>query len=194
MTNIHHAVFLDRDGTIIEDAEYLSDPEQVKLLPGSARGINIINKMGLKSIIVTNQSGVARGYFNESVIQHVQKKLEQLLEAEGARVDAMYYCPHHPTSGNPPYLKECNCRKPNTGMIDAAVEDLSIDPRHSYVIGDKAIDIELAHHAGAKGILVKTGYGKKEIEVFQSKGIAPPDYIAEDLLDAANWIKRQEKR
>lgn len=188
------AVFLDRDGTIIEDRDYLSDPRDVKLIPGSVQAVKAINDMGFKTIVVTNQSGVARGYFSEEKIEVVHNKLKELLNKDGARIDAFYYCPHHPTSGEGAYKTRCHCRKPETGMLDAAVRDFDLDQARSYVIGDKLIDIELAQRAGARGILVKTGYGIRELEKLKENSETAPDHIAEDLLDAVEWIKKEEEK
>ena len=186
------AVFLDRDGTIIEDRDYLSDPKDIKLIPGSVEAVKAINDMGFKTIVVTNQSGVARGYFPEKSIAEIHGKLKELFNEEGAQIDGFYYCPHHPTAGEGQYRIECHCRKPETGMLDAAVRDFDLDPSNSYVIGDKLIDIELAQRADATGILVKTGYGKKELKTLSDNSEITPMHIAEDLLDAVEWIKREE--
>lgn len=187
------AVFLDRDGTIIEDRDYLSDPKDIKLIPGSVKAVRSINNMGFKAIVVTNQSGVARGYFQEKNIAEVHEKLKELFNKEGAQIDAFYYCPHHPTAGEGPYRTECQCRKPETGMLDAAVRDFDLDQASSYVIGDKLIDIEMAQRAGARGILVKTGYGIKELEKLKANSETVPDHIAEDLLNAVEWLKKEEE-
>lgn len=187
------AIFLDRDGTIIEDRDYLSSPDEIKLLSGSAKAVKMINELGFKAVVVTNQSGVARGIFPEEQVEVIHRRLEELLRAKGARIDAFYYCPHHPTEGKGRYRTECLCRKPETGMIDAAVRDFYLDPSQSYVIGDKLIDIELAQRAGAGGILVKTGYGRKEIQSLSHNSTLCPIHIAEDILGAVEWIKLKLK-
>ncbi|MDT8317981.1 MAG: HAD family hydrolase [bacterium] len=188
------AVFIDRDGTISEEIGYVNHPDRYSLLPGSAEAIKLINDMGLKAVVVTNQAGVARGYFPEWMIKKVHDRLEELLEENGARLDAIYYCPHHPTAGEAPYRADCDCRKPRTGMIDAAAMDMNIDVNNSYMIGDKITDVEFGHRVGAKGIFVKTGYGKGELELFGHTWTTRPDYIAEDLLDAVQWIKAEEAK
>jgi len=182
------AVFLDRDGTINEDADYLSDPEKLKLIPGSGEAIRLINEAGLLAIVLTNQSGVARGYFPEAQISAVNRRLDLLLAQEGAKIDAYYYCPHHPTEGSGPYLMECDCRKPRTGMIEKAVKELDIDPEISYMVGDKLSDLKMASAAGSKGILVRTGYGiKTEIDIIK-EGLSQLYKVTDNLFTAVRWI------
>ncbi|MDH3974499.1 MAG: HAD family hydrolase [Deltaproteobacteria bacterium] len=188
------AVFIDRDGTISEEIGYVNHPERFRLLPKSGEAIKMINALGLKAVVVTNQAGVARGYFPEWMIEKVHDKMEELLEKEGAKLDAIYYCPHHPKAGEPPYRADCECRKPRTGMIDSAAEDLHIDVKKSYMIGDKITDVEFAHRVGAKGIFVKTGYGRGELELYGDTWTTTPDFIAEDLLDAVIWIRNEEEK
>ena len=185
------AVFLDRDGTIIEEVGYLDTIEQLKLLPGAAQAIRQLNRAGIPAIMLTNQSGVARGYFSESLVELLHQRLRQLLAAESARLDAVYYCPHHPTAGQPPYRRRCHCRKPKPGMVEQAVVDLSLKNRRFFVVGDKKTDLELADRIGADGILVLTGYGKKEKEQRAADKQMQPDYIAADLPQAVQWILSQ---
>ena len=193
-TKINRAVFLDRDGTIIEDRDYLSEPEEVKLIAGSIEAIKMINDLDFKTIVVTNQSGVARGYFPEKNIAIIHDKLSDLLSSGDANIDGYYYCPHHPTKGKGKYLKRCDCRKPETGMLDEAVNDFDLDSSTSYMIGDKLIDVEMAERAGAKGILVKTGYGMKELKAIESGSKIRPVFIADNILDALKWIKKEENK
>lgn len=187
------AVFLDRDGTISEEVDYLDNPDMLRLIPRAAEAIRLINESGLLAVVVTNQSGVARGYFTEPVLKDVHNRMELLLKAEGAHVDKIYYCPHHPEVGLPEYLLDCECRKPMTGMIDAAAKDLNIDVSCSYVVGDKIIDIELANKAGARGILVMTGYGREELKSLNNERKVWPDHIADDLYEAVKWILSQKE-
>jgi D-glycero-D-manno-heptose 1,7-bisphosphate phosphatase len=175
-------VFLDRDGTIIHEKGYLSDPEAIELIPGAARAIRLINHLGLRTVVVSNQSGVARGYFPVSVVEQIDKKVQLLLGEGGASLDGMYYCPHHPDDG-------CTCRKPEPGMLQLAAGELRVDLSSSYMVGDKADDIGAVHRVGGKGILVLTGYGKGELEVWQGD---PPAFVAQDLLEASYWILLQE--
>jgi len=148
-----------RDGTIIEEAKYLSDLARLALLPGAAEAIRLINREGIKAIMITNQAGVAKGYFSEGFISEVHKILELRLKDKGARLDAIYYCPHHHEGVIEEYKIVCECRKPKPGMVRDAADKLNLDLARSYVVGDRAIDIQLANNIGAKGVLVLTGYG-----------------------------------
>ena len=188
----NRAVFMDRDGTINEEVGYVNHLERFFLLPRVAEAIRLLNQRGLKTVVVTNQSGVARGYFPESLVSLVHRKMEDLLKKEGARLDGIYYCPHHPGEGRPPYRLKCRCRKPDTGMIEAASKALDLDCSKSYVIGDRGKDLEFAHRIGAKGILVLTGYGRGEWEYCQDQWKVKPDWVAQDLYEAVQWILRQE--
>lgn len=182
------AVFLDRDGTVIEEVGYLDNIGQLKLIPGTARAIGLLNKAGIPVIMITNQSGVARGYFSESLVEQLHQRLNELLEAESAYLDAIYYCPHHPTKGTGPYRRACNCRKPHPGMVEQAIDDLQLGKRRLFVVGDKCVDMELANQIRAEGILVLTGYGKKAQEQLEQKTGTRPAFIAIDLLQAVQWI------
>jgi len=181
---------LDRDGTINEEVNYLDDPDRFKLLPGTADAIRKINQSSIRSVVVSNQSGVARGYFSEDLVNKVHRKMRDLLKESGAFLDGIYYCPHHPDFGESPYRKVCNCRKPAVGMLEKAAKDLKIDIAYSYTVGDKLEDIILANRAGAKGILVLTGFGKDELKRFHecSKEVQQPSFVAKDLSEAVKWI------
>jgi len=183
------AVFLDRDGTVNEEIEYLTSPADLRLIPRSAEAIKMANGMGLRVLIVTNQSGVARGLLTEQQLEDIHRTLIGKLGAEGAVVDRIYYCPHHPGEGPERYRVACDCRKPGTGMIRRAVEDFGIDPTGSYVIGDRTVDVEMARNAGARAILVLTGYGRAERSLCERDGI-PLDYVADDLFDAMHFVSR----
>ena len=187
------AVFLDRDGTINEEVGYVNHIDRFTLLPRVEPAIRLLNDHGFKAVVVTNQSGVARGYFPESLIHQVHEKMEGLLREKGARLDGIYYCPHHPEAGLPPYRQRCRCRKPETGLIEEAVRQLDIDCSRSYMVGDRGKDVEFAHRIGAKGILVLTGYGKGEWEYCQSEWGKRPDHVAQDLFDAVQWILQEEE-
>jgi D-glycero-D-manno-heptose 1,7-bisphosphate phosphatase len=192
----HAAVFLDRDGTINEEVGYLDGIEKLRLIPGAAEGIRRINESGMKTVVITNQSGVARGLFDESVVHQVNARLREMLRAEGAAIDGLYFCPHHPTAGRGDYLRTCTCRKPAPGLILRAAEELFIDPRRSYMIGDTLKDIEAGTRAGAKGILVRTGLGTEAEEELAGIGAegnrgetaARPVHVAVDLLAAVKWL------
>jgi len=169
------AVFLDRDGTVVVEREYLADPERVELVDGAAEAIQRFRASGYAIVMVTNQSGIARGLFGEGDFWRVQAELERQLAVQGAGLDAVYYCPHHPDHTGP-----CNCRKPGTALFERAAAELGLDLRGSYFIGDRLRDVTPARVLGGKGILVRTGYGESEaIE-------APADvYVVRDLGAAA---------
>ena len=175
------AVFLDRDGTINEEQEYPDRLNQILVFPQAAPAIRRLNEAGLKVVVVTNQSGVARSYFPLAFVHEVHRYLNQHLAAAGARLDGLYVCPHHPDEG-------CPCRKPKPEMLFRAARDLDLDLAHSYLVGDRYLDLETAAHAGVKGILVLTGYGRGEYESRRDQAPAAPVYVAQDLADAAAWI------
>jgi D-glycero-D-manno-heptose 1,7-bisphosphate phosphatase len=182
------AVFIDRDGTINEQMGYINHISRFMLLPGTAEGIRLLNDHGYLVIIVSNQSGVARGYFPMDLVNEVHDHMRVLLERDNARVDGIFFCPHYPKGKLPEYNRVCECRKPKTGLIKMACRDFDIDMANSYVIGDRCTDIELARNAGLKGILVKTGYGLGDLEYVFPHLPFKPFHVADDLLDAAKWI------
>lgn len=190
----HKAVFLDRDGTINEEVGYVNHLDRFRLLPRVGEAIRLLNQIGMKVIVITNQAGVARGYFPESFLHRVHRRMEEELKEKGAYIDRIYYCPHHPDAGEPPYRQKCRCRKPETGMIEEAVRDFGIDCSKSYVVGDRGADVEFGQRIGAKSILVLTGYGRGEWELFGGEWKSKPDFVAEDLFEAVQWILQQEKR
>jgi D-glycero-D-manno-heptose 1,7-bisphosphate phosphatase len=181
----NEAVFLDRDGTLIEEVGYLSHIEELKLFPRAGEAIRLLNQHKLKAVVITNQSGVARGYFPESFVHLIHRKMQDLLKMEGAHLDGIYFCPHHPD-------EKCGCRKPAGGLVKKAVNDLDLDCFKSYMVGDRGVDIELAHLVGAKGILVLTGYGKEEWKESEKGEKPKPHHVAPDLYEAVQWILRQE--
>jgi D-glycero-D-manno-heptose 1,7-bisphosphate phosphatase len=154
------AVFLDRDGTLIEEVNYLASPEQVRLLPGAAQAVRRLNDAGVLVVVVTNQAGVARGYFPESRVTEVHERLSLLLGEHGAKIDAFYHCPHHPTEGVGVYRVACDCRKPKPGLLLTAAREWDIDLARSWMIGDKPSDAEAGAAAGCRTLLVRTGHGK----------------------------------
>ena len=176
-------VFLDRDGTINVDPGYLSDPEKVTLFEGVAEAIELFNLLGMRVIIVSNQSGIGRGYFTETELKAVNDRLLELIEEGGGFVDAVYFCPHRPDEG-------CGCRKPQTGMIESASSEFFLDMERSYVVGDKVSDMELARNIKAVAILVTTGLGAKT----KDELAVTPDYVAKDLLGAARWIEEDYQK
>ncbi|HID37900.1 MAG TPA: D-glycero-beta-D-manno-heptose 1,7-bisphosphate 7-phosphatase [Calditrichaeota bacterium] len=186
---MNKAVFLDRDGTINEEMGYINHISRFKIFEFVPEAIRILNKCGYKVIVVTNQSGVARGYFDEQLVKKVHKKLLDTVELAGARIDAIYYCPHHPKEGEPPYRIDCECRKPKTGMIQKATKAFKLDIGGSFMIGDRYKDVEFGRKADLRTIMVLTGYGKGEYRYQKRQWKQMPDHICENLLEAAIWIK-----
>ncbi len=187
------AVFLDRDGTIIKEVNYLSRIEDVELLPQAAKAIARLNREQITVILVSNQSGIARGKFSEEFVAATHDHLGKMLACEKAHLDDFFFCPHHPEAGMAPYRKICSCRKPAPGLLYEAAGRHHLDLSQSYVIGDKLIDVELASRVGAKGLLVETGHGKSEKEKI-AKSEIKPDFIAADLYEAVNWILHKDEK
>ena len=188
------AVFIDRDGTMSEEVGYVNHISRFKLLENTAAAVKLLNEAGVLAIVATNQAGVARGYFEEPMINKVHEKLKNELAKSGASVDAIYYCPHHPSAGKPPYRAECNCRKPKPGMILRAREDFDIDLSRSYMVGDKISDVEFGQKLGLKSVMVMTGYGIGEYEHQRQDWKTAPDFMADDLLGAVKWIIEDIRR
>ena len=174
-------VFLDRDGTICEEVGYLNHLSRFRMYPFSAAAIRRLNEAGLAVIVVTNQSGVARGIFPESLVERVHERMVAELVAGGAHVDGIYYCPHGSEEA-------CGCRKPHPGMLERAAREHSLELAGCYVVGDRYADLEMAHRAGGQGILVLTGYGRGEYELYRRAWPRPPDHVAENLADAVDFI------
>jgi len=174
------AVFLDRDGTINEEVNYLRQPEDLRLLPGAALAIRRLKEQGWLVIVITNQSGVARGYYTEGDVAAIHARLQADLAQAGSGVDAIYYCPHHPDAA-------CACRKPGTRLFEQAARDFDLDLAASYVVGDKQSDLLPGKRLGCGTILVLTGYGRSELALAEQQGWQP-DYVADDLYKAAQWI------
>lgn len=172
------AVFLDRDGVIIEDKGFISDPEDVVLIDGAPEAIGRMTSMGLKVVVLTNQSGIGRGLFLEEDYSRVTERMALLLGEGGASLDGVYHCPHAPWEG-------CDCRKPKPGLAFRASRDLGIDLPKSFVVGDKSSDMELARAIGAKGVLVRTGCGRKAEE----EGGPLWDAVVDDVKAAAEVIR-----
>lgn len=170
-------IVLDRDGTIIEEREYLSQPEQVTLIPGAGAALRELQQMGFGLVVITNQSGVGRGFFEQADLERVHECLRELLEVEGVHLDGIYVCPHKPDDS-------CACRKPKLGLIEKAAKELGLKVQNSIVIGDKACDIEMGHAVGALTFLVRTGHGG------QVENEAVADFVVEDLAAATAAIRR----
>jgi D-glycero-D-manno-heptose 1,7-bisphosphate phosphatase len=178
------AVFLDRDDTLIKDKVYLSDPDGIELLPGAAEAVRLINEAGLPAILVTNQSGVARGLFDEERVHEIHLRLMAELAERGARIDAVYFCPHHAEGTVPEYAVKCQCRKPAPGMLLQAARDFGLDLPACFMIGDKPEDVRAIHHVGGKGVLIDMG---------RPLGGVAPDFTARTILDAVKWVLDRTK-
>ena len=185
------AVFIDRDGTISEEVGYVNHPTRYRVFPYSAEAVKLLNDAGLLAVLVTNQAGVARGYFAEEMVGAVHDLLRRELERGGARLDAVYYCPHHPSVGEPPYRADCDCRKPRPGLIRRAADELGIDLAGSWTVGDRYGDVELARRAGTRSAFVLSGYGLGEWEHQRAAWPHQPDLVADDLLDAVRKILKE---
>jgi len=184
MPKKNKAVFLDRDGTIIEDTGYISTPAQIKFIPGSIAAIKKLNQAGYKVIVITNQSGVARGLFSEDMLQTIDKVVHRQILNGHAQVDGFYYCPHHPEHGVYPYKQKCDCRKPEIGLIKKAVKEHQIELDGSWLVGDHSCDIAAGQKAGVQTVFVLTGHGAKERENLPAK----PGHTAADLAAAVKYI------
>jgi len=190
------AVFLDRDGTINEEVGYLDDLAKIKIIPTAFEAIRLINAIGMKTVVITNQAGVARGLFSEEFVNTTHEFLSDILRRKNAFIDGFYYCPHHPTEGVGHYRQVCACRKPAAGMLLRAAGDLNIDLSRSFIVGDRYNDMEAGKKVGAKCILVKTGFGQS---LLQDDGPDrptdknQPDFVAADILEAVQWILKGVK-
>jgi D-glycero-D-manno-heptose 1,7-bisphosphate phosphatase len=184
----HPAVFIDRDGTISEEVGYVNHPSRYRVFPYSAAAIELLHAAGWLAIVVTNQAGVARGYFSEQMIGQVHDELKRQLAGHGSELDAVYYCAHHPSVGDPPYRKDCDCRKPKPGLIQQAMKDFEIDLQSSWMVGDRYSDIEMARNAGLKCAFVLSGYGRGEWEYQRQTWTQQPDIVCENLLQAVQSI------
>jgi len=171
-------VLLDRDGTLIVEKHYLSDPEQVELIEGAAEGLRRLAARGLGLVVVTNQSGIGRGFFDAARLAEIHARLLRELRAEGVELDGLFVCPHHPD-------ERCACRKPRTGLALRAAAELGFEPAHAFVVGDMASDVALGRALGATTLLVRTGHGAATL----AQGVARPDHVVADLREAAQRIE-----
>ena len=176
---LRKAVFLDRDDTIAKDVPYCSRVEDFEILPSVPEGIRLLNEHGFIVVVITNQSGIARGYLTEQTLSQIHEKMHRELGRWDAHVDAIYHCPHHPDDG-------CECRKPKPTLLLRAAKDIGIDLHLSYMVGDDAKDIAAGRSAGCKTVLVTTGPDRGGLEGQEG----PPDYVAHSLCEAAEWIAR----
>jgi D-glycero-D-manno-heptose 1,7-bisphosphate phosphatase len=190
---VRPAVFADRDGTLTEEVGYVNHPGRLRLLPRSAEAIRRLNRAGVAAVVVTNQAGIARGYFSEEVLDAVNRTLVSRLREAGAELDGLYVCPHHPTEGAPPWRADCDCRKPKPGLLLRAAAELGLDLRASTFVSDKASDLAVAPAVGARAVLVLTGYGLGEWEYRRETFPVKPDHVAGDLLDAVEWVLSERR-
>jgi D-glycero-D-manno-heptose 1,7-bisphosphate phosphatase len=182
------ALFIDRDGTINEEMGYINHPSRFVLLPGVAEAIRLLNEREILAIVLSNQSGVARGYFPIDLVHEINDLMKRRLGKSGARVDGIFFCPHHPKGIVREYALDCDCRKPEAGLIYQACAEFEIDLTRSFVVGDRVRDIEMAQNAGLEGIMVKTGYGRGEMDYILPQREMEPDHVAEGLPDAVRWV------
>jgi D-glycero-D-manno-heptose 1,7-bisphosphate phosphatase len=185
------AVFLDRDGTLIEDMGYINHIDRLHVFPWTGPAVRKLNEAGIPVVVVTNQGGVAMGYFPEVLVEDIHDKIRSELNKSGATLDAVFYCPHHPNGVVEKYRRTCQCRKPAPGLLLRAAQEFDIDLQRSFLVGDRFRDAETAFGIGAKGILVLTGYGKGEYEYQRGTWSRMPDHIAANLKDAVDWILLQ---
>jgi len=182
------AVFLDRDGTLIEEAGYLDRLERLVFYPYTVDAVRALNAAGFAVVLVTNQAGVARGIVREAFVAEAHDHIARRLAAGGARVDGFYYCPHHPDGSVEAFTKRCDCRKPGSGMFVRAAQDLDLDLSRSFAVGDRWHDLEAGRSVGARTILVRTGYGRTEEAA--PRGRPAPDAIVDNAIEAVTWILR----
>ena len=188
------AIFMDRDGTLSHEIGYVNHASRFRLFPWAVDAVRLVNQAGWAAVLVTNQAGVARGYFPESVIHAVHAQVNAALQAGDARLDGLYVCMHHPSAGAPPYRQECDCRKPRPGMLLQAQRELDLDLARSWVIGDRHGDLQVAWNVGARGALVKSGYGLGEWEHQAPRWPRQPDLVAEHVVEAVERILFAEGR
>ena len=192
---------MDRDGTLIEERQHLTQISEIEVYAEAYRAVRRVNRRGLPAVVVTNQSVVGRGLIDEAQLEEIHQHLARQFRQEGGRIDAFYHCPHHPTEAIGDYLKDCGCRKPRPGMLRQAADDFQIDLKRSWMIGDTLKDIQAGHNAGCRAVLVRTGYGRATLLALeaarQRRRLGPdlppdrpgsPEFVAEDILEAVNWI------
>jgi D-glycero-D-manno-heptose 1,7-bisphosphate phosphatase len=188
---MRRAVFFDRDGTLNEEVGYVNHIDRFHIFPWAAPAVKKLNDAGIATVLVTNQSGIARGYFPETLVLKLHARLQEELARFSARLDGIYYCPHHPEGSVEAFRKRCDCRKPAPGMLNRAARELHLDLRASYLISDRYQDLSMAFHAGARGVLLLSGYGRGEYEYFRNTWPRQPDWVAANVLEAVDWILAQ---
>jgi D-glycero-D-manno-heptose 1,7-bisphosphate phosphatase len=179
---------MDRDGTLSHEVGYVNHLSRFRLYPWAVDAVRLAKQSGFLAVVVTNQAGVARGYFPESLVHEVHAELRSTMDKGGAALDGVYVCLHHPSVGEPPYRQDCDCRKPRPGLLRQAEADLDIDLRRSWVVGDRRNDMEVAWNAGARAALVRSGYGRGELAHHAGAWPRQPDIVAEHLLEAVQRI------
>ncbi len=179
--------FLDRDGTLNVEVDFLRTPDQLQVIPGAARAVRKLNDHKITTCVISNQSGIARGYLSEADLIPIHAKLREEMLREGATLDRIYYCPHHPTDGIEPYNIVCECRKPKPGMIRRGEQELGIDLKHSFVVGDSVVDMQAGNAVGATTILVQTGYGEAALRTCRAEKI-PVAFVAPTVVEAIDFI------
>lgn len=187
MTVGRPAVFLDRDGTINEEVDFVRTADQLALIPGAGSAIRTLNRSGFLTVVISNQSGVARGFLTEEDLMVIHTRLTDELARQDAHLDRIYYCPHHPTEGIPPYRSVCECRKPAPGMLRAGELELGIDLSRSYVVGDRLGDVLVGQAVGATSILVLTGYGRTALDEASREQVTP-DFVVPSIAEAVQII------
>jgi D-glycero-D-manno-heptose 1,7-bisphosphate phosphatase len=185
-------VFLDRDGTLIDEVDFLRTPEEMRLIGGTTEAVRKLNDLGIITCIISNQSGVARGILTEHDLVLIHAKLEQELEEGGARVDRIYYCPHHPTEGSAPYNIECTCRKPGSGMLRRGEKEFGLNLAESFVVGDSLVDMQAGAGVGARTVLVLTGHGRAAVDGCRRESVTV-EYIAPTITEAVEYIVQTVK-
>ena len=187
------AVFLDRDGTLNAEVEYLRTPDELQIIKGAAAAIRRLNESHIITCVISNQSGIARGFLTEADLIPIHAKLREEFLREGATLDRIYYCPHHPTEGVEPYNVECECRKPKPGMLRQGAKEFGLELHRCFVVGDSVVDIQAGNAVGTKTILVQTGYGAKSLQTCREKNI-PVDFVAASVVEAVEFIFDHGKR
>ena len=181
------AVFLDRDGTLNEEVDFLRTPQELRMIPGAAAAIRTLNTRDIITCVISNQSGIARGFYSEADVDLVHAAMTREILREGAHIDRYYFCPHHPTEGLPPYNIVCDCRKPSPGMLEQGEREFGIDLGRSFVVGDRIVDVQAGKAVGASTILVLTGYGRTSLaESAQEHVVA--DHVAPSVVEAVEFI------
>jgi D-glycero-D-manno-heptose 1,7-bisphosphate phosphatase len=188
---MNKAVFLDRDGTILDELGYLTPSSTIVIYPWSADSIRLLKRAGYMVVMITNQGGIGLGLYDHAFVEKTHDDLTRRFAEAGAEIDAWYYCPHHPEAVVEDYRVVCGCRKPATGMLDAAARDLEIDLARSWVVGDQWRDVQLAHAAGCRSVLLRTGHGAQQ-EAEWPHDVAPPTATSDNLIAAVSVILERD--